>query len=246
MEQCENDEWEAVQQDRLDDLWDAVQELEADEADDMQRRREEYLHKQAALARHRRAAMDLSIRAMAGELLAELSVNGNCTAGRLAEELAKLVPPLPQTEYRLAVETKALLPTDCLRDHVADGAELTALVVASIAGEYFCQAGASRGITLCLELDRRALCQIERNVGGLSFFHRAEGFWEEPDAEANRVQIVLDQSIGNLDEFVVRHTLEMEKMQNGDLRVVKSEINGGGQLDPNMLMGCPGNVFSRF
>ncbi|CAE7306413.1 unnamed protein product [Symbiodinium pilosum] len=191
--------------------------------------------------------MDISIRAMAGELLAELTVNGKCTAGQLAEELANLVPPLPFTEYRLAVETEALQPSDRLCEHVADGAELTALVVESIAGEYFCQASSCRGITLCLEGSRRARCQTERKVGGLCFYHRAEGSWEElSTGDLTHVQITLDQAIGAMEDFVVRHELEMEKLQDGDLRVVKGEIRGGGQLDPNMLMGSPGNVFSRF
>ncbi|CAE7234748.1 unnamed protein product [Symbiodinium natans] len=230
----------------LDDLWNAVEELARDEASEEQRR-QEYMEKQARRAQEQRAAMDLSIRAMAGELLAELTVNGNCTAGQLAEELGKLVPPLPQTEYRLAVETEALQPSDRLCEHVCDGAELTALVVESVAGEYYCQANSTRGITLCLEGSRRARCQAERKVGGLSFLHRAEGHWQECfSGDLTSVQITLDQAIGAMEDFVVSHELEMEKLHDGDLRVVKGEIRGGGQLDPNMLMGAPGNVFSRF
>eukprot|EP00439_Symbiodinium_sp_Y106_P076141 s200_g15.t1 len=234
-------------EDGLDDLWDAVEELVRDEASEQERRRQDYLQKQASRAQQQRAAMDLSIRAMAGELLAELTVNANCTAGQLAGELAKLVPPLPRTEYRLAVETEALQPSDRLCEHVYDGAELTALVVESLEGEYFCQANPTRGITLCLEGSRRARCQAERKVGGLCFYHRAEGSWQERSCgDLTSVWVTLDQAVGAMEDFVVRHELEMEKLHDGDLRVVKGEIQGGSQLDPNMLMGAPGNIFSRF
>ncbi|CAE7939894.1 CCDC130 [Symbiodinium necroappetens] len=208
-------------EDGLDDLWNAVEELVRDEASEQERRRQDYLQKQASRAQQQRAAMDLSIRAMAGELLAELTVNANCTSGQLAGELAKLVPPLPRTEYRLAVETEALQPSDRLCEHVYDGAELTALVVESLEGEYFCQANPTRGITLCLEGNRRARCQAERKVGGLCFYHRAEGSWQERSCgDMTSVWVTLDQAIGAMEDFVVRHELEMEKLHDGDLRVV--------------------------
>ena len=40
---------------------------------------------------------------------------------------------------------EALKPTDRLCDFVTDGQELTALVVASLAGEFFCQVGGGSG-----------------------------------------------------------------------------------------------------
>ena len=61
---------------------------------------------------------------------------------RLSRELAKLVVPEPCTEYRLAGPgTEQLPPTAPLMEFVGDGAELTALVVPSMAGEFFCQVG---------------------------------------------------------------------------------------------------------
>ncbi|CAJ1456890.1 unnamed protein product [Effrenium voratum] len=202
------DEWK----DPLDELWDSV------EADEKERRRQAYLRQQAEFARQQQAALELSIRAMAGELMAELTVNGRCTAGALAMELAKLVPPLPRTEYRLAVDTQALQPSDRLRDVVSDGAELTALLVESMAGEFFCQVNRTSGVTLCLGTDRRARCQIERNIGGIVFNYHAEGEWEEA-LEESRLHLTLDQGVGAMSEFVIRRTLEMARTGDGDLEL---------------------------
>ena len=41
----------------------------------------------------------------------------------------------------MGLAAQALQPSDRLCEHVCDGAELTALVVESVAGEYYCQAG---------------------------------------------------------------------------------------------------------
>eukprot|EP00913_Durusdinium_trenchii_P022049 g20720.t1 len=156
--QWQNDEeWKEC----LDELWDTVEE------DELERRRkvltemkvsnrevcseemrQAYLSRQAEIDSQCKSGLEISIRAMAGDLMAELTVNGRCTAGQLAAELANLVEPEPQTEYRLAIDTEALRPEDCLKDFICNGAELTALVVESAAGEFFCQVQQGRGVTL--------------------------------------------------------------------------------------------------
>lgn len=219
-------DWE----DQLDALWDTV---EAEE-------------------KERRQALDLSIRAMSGELMAELTVNGRCTAGALARELVKLVVPEAYTEYRLATDTEALRPEQRLCDHVLDGAELTALVVASAAGDFVCQAHRGRAVTLCLGLDRMAKCKIQRNVGGMLFDHWAEGFWEEklkPGADDDlHIHVTLDQTVGAMSEFVIRQNLQLERQEDGDLLVLEvfGEVRGGGQVEDNMLVASVGDVFGRF
>ncbi|CAJ1354440.1 unnamed protein product, partial [Effrenium voratum] len=142
---------------------------------------------------------------------------------------------------------QALQPSDRLRDVVSDGAELTALLVESMAGEFFCQVNRTSGVTLCLGTDRRARCQIERNIGGIVFNYHAEGEWEEA-LEESRLHLTLDQGVGAMSEFVIRRTLEMARTGDGDLELVavRGDIKGGGQVDENMLVLSVGNVFGRF
>lgn len=49
------------------------------------------------------------------------------------------------SSFEPRIFTEALRPEERLGDHVWDGAELTALVVPSAAGEFVCQAGAGGG-----------------------------------------------------------------------------------------------------
>ncbi|CAE8705218.1 unnamed protein product, partial [Polarella glacialis] len=168
-------------------------------------------------------ALDLTIRAMNGELLAELTVNGRCSAGQLAEELWRLVPPLPRSEYRLAVGTVALGLSDRLCEHMDSRAELTACVVPSRAGEFFCQVSPLKAVTLGLGLDRAAFCRSERKVGPMSFATSADGYWE--DLEGNTLRVILTQEVGSIGSVIsITHRLALESLENGDLRVVKGDV----------------------
>eukprot|EP00931_Biecheleriopsis_adriatica_P083758 TRINITY_DN57437_c0_g1_i1.p1 TRINITY_DN57437_c0_g1~~TRINITY_DN57437_c0_g1_i1.p1 ORF type:complete len:225 (-),score=47.16 TRINITY_DN57437_c0_g1_i1:38-712(-) len=215
-------------QDGIDDLWKEVEEEEKE---------------RSRRALHDLGALDITIRAMAGELLAELTVNGRCTVAQLCRELSNLVPPQPRSEYRLAVATEALQLSDRLCDKVSSGAELTALVIESLSGDFFCQAAPDREVTLCLSLDRSARCHVTRTVGGLKFDNQGSGSWEELPPGSGRLNVTLDQHIGAIGEYVVKHFLELEKLEGGDLRVVRGEIHGGGALDPNLLFGSAGDIF---
>lgn len=192
-------------------------------------------------------ALAISIRALTGELLAELEVNGRCTAGQLAEELTKLVPPAPRSEYKMAVETQALEHHDRLCDHVIDGDELTALVVESRAGEYFCRVSPTREVVICLAVTRKAFSQAEMKIGGLNFDlapQTAHGYWE--DLDEGRLRVVLEQTIGSLGaEFQLRHCLELEQTNQGDLRVIDNSLSGG-DVNPNITLGSKGQIYESF
>ena len=152
-------------QERLGELWDEVEHLERREA-------------------REKGGLEVSIRALAGDLMAELTVNGRCTAGQLCEELCRMVEPQVGCEYRLALGTRALRPSDTLRDVVTNGAELTALVVESCAGEFSCEARGTRS-TLCLGPDRRARCHLAKSLGGMVIHQALEGAWEEQEQEVS-------------------------------------------------------------